>query len=122
MKKKILMGIFVGAIAFCGGILWSSNRTEYNTVTTGISVVTGQGIIIVVDETPIKISNQSSNENLFMDLQTGDKVTMTHTDVSESYPAQTGVYKLLKIETDCMDEVPTKIITELTGMGYTVVE
>lgn len=121
VKKKIFTGIWFVVILWSVAILWTTNSFEY-TETTGICLVTHNGIIIIVDDIPVVISNGSSVEHLFTDLQTGDKVTMTHDGVAESYPAQTGVYKLLKIDTDCIDEVPIKIITELKEMGYVVKE
>ncbi len=117
MKKKILLGICIGIIILIAPILFVTNGFRH-TVTTGVCLVADNSVIVIVDDTPMKISNQSSNENLFADLQTGDKVIITHDGVQETYPAKTGVYKLLKIDTDCIDEVPTNTITQLAEMGY----
>ncbi|MFI3249519.1 MAG: hypothetical protein R3Y07_00975 [Eubacteriales bacterium] len=121
MKKKILIGVCIGVIILIAVILFTTNGFKH-TIATGICLVTDNSVIVIADDSPMKISNQSSNENLFADLQTGDKVIITHDGVDLSYPAQTGVYMLLKIDTNCIDEVSTKTITQLTEMGYAVKE
>lgn len=121
MKKKILIGVCIGVIILIAVILFTTNVFKH-TVATGICLVTDNNVIVIVDESPMVISNQSSNKNLFADLQTGDKVIITHDGVNVTYPAQTGVYKLVKIDSDCMDEVSTKTIAQLVEMGYIISE
>ena len=121
MKKKILIGICITTIVLIVASISITNGFKH-TVTTGICLVTDKSVIVIVDDSPMEISNQSSNDNLFVALQTGDKVTITHDGVNETYPARTGVYKLLKIGTDCINEVSTKTITQLSQMGHTAKE
>ena len=118
MKKKILIGFCTVVAILIATILFITNGFK-NTIATGICLVTDNSVIVIVDNNPMQISNQSSNEHLFADLQTGDKVIITHDVVKETYPAKTGVYKLLKIDTDCINEASQKTITELAEMGHT---
>ncbi len=117
MKKNIILGVCILIVVLIVTILFITNRFNH-TIDTGICLVTDNSVIVIVDDSPMEISNLSINENLFVDLQTGDKVIITHDSVQETYPAYTGVYKLLKIDTDCINEVSRKTITQLAEMGY----
>ena len=117
MKKKILLGFCMVLVILIATILFITNGFKH-TIATGICLVTDNSVIVIVDDGPMVISNSSINENLLVDLQTGDKVIITHDGVQETYPAHTGVYKLLKIDTDCINEVSTKTITQLAEMGH----
>lgn len=52
--------------------------------------------ILVVDETPIQLSNRTEREDLFDGLNSGDEILVLHDGIQESYPARTGAYALLK--------------------------
>ncbi|MFI3238627.1 MAG: hypothetical protein R3Y47_11505 [Lachnospiraceae bacterium] len=117
MKKKILLGFCTVVVILIATILFITNGLKH-TIATGICLVTDNSVIVIVDDSPMEISDQSSIENMLVDLQTGDKVIITHDGVQETYPARTGVYKLLRIDTDSINEVSPKTITQLVEMGY----
>ncbi len=120
MKTKL---IIAGAMVVVFGVattLFFSMTTKY-TESMGIAYRTDIALLIIVDDMPISVSNQSFDENLFSDIQTGDKVEITHDGVAESYPAQTGVYKLSVIQKDCLVEVSQDTLDTLTEMGWIAV-
>ena len=117
MKEKILIIFCIIVVSTIVASLAMTNGFKH-TMTIGICLVTDTSVIVIVEDSPIDISNQSVNEDLFVSLQTGDKVVIVHGGVEDTYPAHTGVYKLLKIDTDCLNEVSPKIITELEEIRY----
>lgn len=119
MKKKILISICIMAILFVVIMLFVTGGLKH-TIAIGICLITeNDTVLVIVDNNPMKVSNQSFNDELFIGLETGDKVIITHDGIDETYPFQTGVYKLLKIETDCIREVSIQTITKLAELGYT---
>ncbi len=78
----------------------------------------GSCMIVVDENSPIRMSDRSDGGNLFDGISTGDKILVIHTAIAESYPAQTGVHWLMKIGEGDRDDIPEKIIEELTSMGW----
>lgn len=120
MNKKIIISSLVAVGLVFGGVMYFTGGLKHS-LSTGICLMTtNDKILVVVGDSPIEISNQSSDAGLFVGLETGDKVMMTHDGIDESYPAKTGVYKLVVSAKDCLDEVPQSTITELAELGWTI--
>lgn len=66
---------------------------------------------------PVVMSNRTDRD-LFKNLETGDKILFVHGGVKESYPGGTGVYAVLKIEDGSIENIPEKILRDLTAMGW----
>ncbi len=78
----------------------------------------GSCMLVVDENSPIRMSDRSDGGNLFDGISTGDKILVIHTGIAESYPAQTGAHWLMKIGEGDRDDIPEKIIEELTSMGW----
>ena len=82
--------------------------------------------MLVVDEnSPIIMrdrSDKTGKGELFSRISTGDKILVFHDGVAESYPAQTGAYFIIKLSGGSIDDIPDKIIDELTQMGWLLPE
>ena len=78
----------------------------------------GSCMIVVDENSPIRMFDLSDGEDLLDGISTGDKILVVHTAIAESYPAQTGVYWLMKIGEGDRDDIPDKIIEDLTAMGW----
>ena len=89
-------------------------------MTVGRALYAKDGTCMLVEDenSPIRMSDLSKGGNLFEGISTGDKILVIHTGIAESYPAQTGAYWLIKIGEGSRDDIPDKIIDELTAMGW----
>ena len=78
----------------------------------------GSHLIISEESGPIVMSNQSKNDSLFDNLQTGDKIKITYDAINESYPGQTGAYSCTLIEEGTISNIPEETLTTLSEMGW----
>ncbi len=100
-------------------------------VTVGILVSKGYGLstgrfliadngsyMLVVDNSPIVMSDRTENKDLFKNCTNGDKVLVFHNGIAESYPAQSGVYFSIKLKDGYETDIPTEVIDSLTALGW----
>ena len=88
-------------------------------ISTGRCIVADSGsYLIVMDNSPVVMSNRTNNEGLLDNLQTGDEILIVHGAVAESYPGQTGTYFCIRLSKGDRSDVPEEILIELTEMGY----
>lgn len=87
-------------------------------ISVGRCLETKGGYMLVVDNSPIKMSNRSGNEDLFADLTNGDEIFVIHDGIAESYPAQTGAYFCLKLKDDGIGAIPEIVIDSLAELGW----
>ena len=66
---------------------------------------------------PVVMSNRTERE-LFKNLETGDKILFVHGGIKESYPAGTGVYAVFKLKKGSREDIPQRLLSELTTMGW----
>ncbi len=66
---------------------------------------------------PIVMSNRTERD-LFKNLETGDKILFVHGGIKESYPAGTGVYAVFKLKSGSIEDIPQKLLNDLTAMGW----
>ena len=73
---------------------------------------------LVVDRTPIQMSDRSKKQELFDGLETGDRILVIHTGIEESYPARSGAYFVLRLERGTKEDIPPEVISSLTELGW----
>lgn len=120
MKKKKwvipvakIIAILVLVITFVGILI--SNAFG---VSEGVYIVTrGDSVIVVCEGDPIIMSN-STNRDLFDNLEMGDKVLVIHGAIALSYPARTDAFAVFKRNDGVTGEVPPSVIDELIGLGW----
>lgn len=66
---------------------------------------------------PVVMSNRKERD-LFKNLETGDKILIVHGGIKESYPGGTGVYAVFKLGDGSTEDIPQKILSDLTAMGW----
>jgi len=119
LKKKIGMGIgLVILLLLVTGVVWFFSRNL--TISTARCIVTKQNCMMVLDNSPIGMSNQSWDKELFEDLDTGDKILVVHDGIAESYPGQTGAYFIFRLEEGSIADVPAQVIESLGALGYVI--
>lgn len=73
--------------------------------------------ILIRENTPILLSSQH-NGDMFYKLDIGDRILVIHTGIEESYPAKTGTKAIFKIGNGSIEDIPKKVIDELTELGW----
>ena len=58
----------------------------------------GARFVVNDDREPFRVSDQAKNGNLFDGLTNGDRVRITHDDIAETDPCQTGAYSCELLE------------------------
>ena len=131
MKKLfvlILALFFVPSLTSC-----ASNEPQ-PTLTGYFIATVGNSQILIVDEehfssgvsgrfSPISMHNNSENEFLFENLQTGDRISVSYNgEIADSFPAQMWVYGYELLEQGSVENVPQEIFELLIEMGWIVDE
>lgn len=66
---------------------------------------------------PIVMSNQSVNESLFDNLNSGDKIIIACSMIETSYPGKTGVTMCMRVSKDSLNDVSETTLSELQELG-----
>ena len=118
-KKKLIPIIVFVFILVCivGAVLYMNAKSL--TVSSGLYLKADNGShMLIVNQTPIQLSNRTDNQNIFNMLTDGDRILVLHDGIAESYPAKTGLYALLKRSDGAYDDIPTPVIESLTELGW----
>lgn len=119
MKKwlKITLGVVGGIVVlFAIGIYILINKGYGISVGRYLEDKNGTAIL-VRENTPIILSSQH-NGDMFYKLDIGDRILVIHTGIEESYPAKTGTKAIFKIGNGSIDDIPKKVIKQLTELGW----
>lgn len=118
MKKKRLMigAVCVVVMIFATVLLMLKNNINLS-IGTCIAAENGN-YLIVLDHSPVVMHQRPGKENVFADLNTGDKIFIVHDGIEQSYPGQTGLHFILKLSDGSERDVPSEVITELQEMGW----
>lgn len=124
MKKKILIAlativaIILLLFAICIVGLGIASFKGYS-VSEGRVLITDTGsYMIIIDNSPIVMSNRSKNEKIFEGLTNGDEIMIVHDGIQESYPAGTGVYYCIKLYDGEYKDLLEQVIVSLIELGY----
>lgn len=124
MKKKIIIPFAILAtiliLAVCAIGFMAAHSMSFS---TGRCIVTSNGsYLILMENSPVDMSNRSGSEDLFADLHTGDEILVLHDGIQETYPGGTGVYFCWKQSSGSIADIPTDIIESLSPMGWIPVD
>lgn len=124
MKKKVIVTLstilaiilLIVAVAFVGlGIALYKGYGIIN----GQFLVTDNGYMIIdKNNSPIIMTNQTNNEEIFENLTNGDKIVAVIGMIEESYPARTDVYFLVKISDGEYKNLPESALLGLGELGW----
>lgn len=124
MKKKwvIFLILFLLVLAVPLGILFYAGRHSLG-FSTGRYFVTDNGSrLILIDDSPVCMSNCSKQDDIFNGLQSGDLIRILHDGIDESYPGSTGVYFCKKLADGTIDDLPPNVRLQLSAMGWNPVD
>lgn len=124
MKRKILVilativAILLLLFAICFVVFGIASFKGYGVMEGKVLVTNTSYMIIDNDNSPIEMSNQSENEEIFKGLTSGDKILIVHDGIQESFPAGTGVYYCKKLADGEYKDLPEQVIVSLIELGY----
>ncbi len=136
-KRWVLPVLIVGSIVVVFGvaclILLAVMAKKELGFSSGRYLAGSNGVrMVVTDDAPDSITDQEEREmymspvvmsnrterDLFHNLETGDKILFVHRGIKESYPAGTGVYAVFKLKSGSIEDIPQKLLNDLTAMGW----
>ncbi len=119
IKKRVFIPIcIVLALLFLIiGTLWYMEAHTLG-LSVGRVLKAGNSTMLILDNSPIQMSNRSNNEKLFDKLTDGDKVLVLHTGIAESYPGKTGAHGVIKLSDGKIDDIPGEVIASLSELGW----
>lgn len=74
--------------------------------------------MVLLDASPVVMSNRTGNEQLFSRLSDGDRLLVLHDGIAESYPAKTGAYAVFKLSDGSIEDISAEILTQLDELGW----
>ena len=117
MKRGLIFAAAVLLLA--GAVLWGASRRSLS-LSVGHCLVGDNGsCMLVVDNSPIQLSDRTKNGPLPEGLSTGDKILVLHDGVAESYPARTGAYGVWKLRDGDIEDVSVSVLDALMELGWT---
>ena len=78
----------------------------------------GAHFVVTDDGEPFRISDHTKNGDLFDGLTSGERVRITHDDIAETDPCQTGAYSCELLEERTPEGIPAETLTALEELGY----
>ena len=88
-------------------------------ISVGRLLVTERGDrLLIVENTPIQMSDRSPKQKMFDNYQTGDLLLVVHTGVEETYPARSGAYFALRLQRGSVVDIPGNVLNELFDLGW----
>ncbi len=109
----LLLAVLTVVIVF--GVMLHQGRG----LTIGRCLLAENGSYMLIDEnSPIVMSDRSSDKDMFFGLSTGDKILVVHDGIAESYPGQTGAYFCLRLSKGDISDIPEEVITSLKDLGW----
>ena len=118
MKRvHFVAAILLFAVMLGTGLLWASQHSL--SLSMGVCLKTQDGrCLLIVDQSPIVLSQRGKNDTAFADFSTGDRLLVLHDGVQETYPANTGVYGIWKTGSGSVTDIPQQVINSLGEMGW----
>ena len=119
MKKKICIIVSVCVAVAVLLTLLVMASLNYGYIEGRVLIAdNGAYFIVLNDHSPIRMTDCSWNGGLFSELQTGDRISIIHGRILESYPGKTDVYFLRLLEKGTVDDVFPDVIKTLTELGW----
>ncbi len=117
MKKKILIALSV-FICFAVISIFVFAGKGYSP-SVGRFLKAENTDMIIIDNSPIVMSNRTGNEYLFENYEIGDKILVIHDGINESYPGSTGVYFSIKLADGHISHISETVLRQLYELGWT---
>lgn len=119
MKKKIIITVAIICAVFVLGI--SAGTFLMNSsigISTGHVLISENGACFLIKgNSPVRLSDYSEN-GVFPELKTGDRVLVVHDGIAESYPASTLCRFCIKTGNGSISDIPEEVISSMTQLGW----
>lgn len=90
-------------------------------ISSGQYLITEDGrYLLVMDETPVVLTNRTNDPALFEPLTSGDRILVLHDGIQETYPAATGAYAVRKWRDGDITDIPLTVLSSLAELGWPV--
>ncbi len=99
-----------------GGILYMSVHTMG--ISVGRYLRAGGNPVLILHNSPIRMSARAGADGLFDSFSDGDKILVLHDGIAESYPGQTGVYAVIKLQEGTIGDVSYDVRADLNRLGW----
>ena len=121
MKKKLwLIPVCIPAVLLlvgAAGLWWMASHSM--SFSTGRCLAAENGAyLLILDGSPIVMSDESKDGELFSGLENGDEILILHDGIRESYPGGTGAYAVWKLESGDLSDIPETVLHSLTKLGW----
>ena len=126
MKKKKwirIIGIVGAIVLLCAvgfiAVLGVMSAKGYG-ISTGRFYTNDFGIYLVDEGEAMIMSDQSKNQDVFENLSVGDLILVVHDGINETYPAQTGAYRIFRISKGNESDLPETLdvgVAQLPSKG-----
>ncbi len=118
MKKKNLIPVCIvlALILLAVGAILYMNANSLGFLVGRYLSANGSHMLIL-DNSPIVMSNRTDNEAMFSGLSDGDKILVLHNGINETYPGKTGAYAVFKLSDGTIDDVSVEIRTHLEELN-----
>ena len=88
-------------------------------ISIGRLLVTERGSnLLIVENTPIQMSDRSQKQSLFDSCQTGDLLLVVHGGVEETYPAKSGAIFAVRLQRGSVTDIPEDVLNQLFELGW----
>lgn len=89
----------------------------------GLCLVSEQSYLILTDSGEIIVMyNKTGDENIFSELSSGDRISISCGYIRESFPAQTDISRLELIKEGEFKDIPEEKLDTLKEMGWEIIE
>lgn len=102
----------------CGASAQEADNGLWDTEGRILFDVNGTALLVTEDGSPIVLSVQTEGDDPFHGISTGDKVSVTHDGIGDSYPQQTGAYDWQLLEKGTPEDLPEETLTALEDLGW----
>lgn len=120
MKRiTLLFSILILALllAACGA---SAQEDDGLTATEGriLFDINGTALLVTEDGSPVVLSVQAEGDDPFAGFSSGDRVSVTHDGIADSYPQQTGAYGWELLEKGTLEDIPQETLAALEELNW----
>jgi len=111
-----LCAVLVLFLLVGGSVLYMTSRSMG--ISAGRYLMAGGNPMLIMDGSPIRMSVRTDADGLFDNLSDGDRILVLHDGIAESYPGQTGVYAVIKLQDGTVGDVSYDVRAVLNRLGW----
>ena len=117
IAEVVLLTVVLGVCLAALGIGAAAFVSNYG-ISEGIFLRTNGGDMVVIDNSPNLILDESLGGELTDGLNTGDRILVVYDGIEDSYPGRMGVYFIFQLEIGDISNVPEDVLEELEALGW----